>query len=238
MNRGIWGLLLIAIIMTTNADASKWQPYVGAYGTAGMPVVLYGIDYPDQLSCLPIPYSDGAQIELGFVRNSIFCYVGYNYLNSVSASSSKIIYVPEMGQSYTRYEEHYRWKERRILLGVRYGPPSSSKLTPLVGCAVSVGRSINLYEYRESHSFSYLGNVITIRESSQNRQSDISVGLMLECGVAFKLSRFLNASLLGQLHRYESDFGSDANYYTPDHAVVFMPQICLGMQYTFNKLSF
>ncbi len=238
MNRGIWGLLLVVVIMTTNADAGKWKPYVGVHGTFGSPIVSYNLDLPNNIDWLPVGFSAGAQFEVGLQKQGIFYYIGYNYLNSESMGHFTFVDIPGETPSYTKTNEEYWWRERRILFGMRYRPSGVSKLRAVIGSAISVGRFVFEHEFEKTYALPNIGEPAILDKSSQNRQSDISVGLMIECGVALRLSPRLDFTVISQFHRYESFFGHDPYYYTPDHVVVFSPQLCLGMQYTIEKLSF
>lgn len=228
MNRGIWGLLLLAAIMTTNADASKWQPYVQGGFIANQATPFWSFKSFKSSEWLPVPISPGGEIEIGMSSEKYDFYIGYQSVNSYQTSDKRI-------EDYPLLYEEDQWKERRCLLGCRYHWNTSNKqsVIPAIGGALSLGRS-SWDHYHEENIAGWMGDITHFRDRS-NRQSKIGLGVMGEGAIVFFANKPLSLLARAQVQWYERRFADDSVNATSENLSVLTTDYTLSLRYTLPR---
>jgi hypothetical protein len=198
----------ITILLIASANAAEFRPFFGLSSCTDIVHPLYGLQSTTRSSSLEEMIAYGTQTEIGADFGNYSVFLGYHFFSST--------------ESWTDYDFN-RWKEKRVLLGFRWHGYLNEKLPikPMVGFTVSYGLS-TLYQWEEGWFYS----------SDRTIVSGNSLGQMLELGILVRTKYSADIIIATQVQRLEASFDIKHDY-PPNHYVVIIPALRLGLQYRF-----
>ena len=237
--------LLIVLCICSSGFTGEWRPYVGVGGVADQPIPFHLYNFPQSMSgeWLPITVSFGTEFEVGIQKQRSEFYLAYHTNNSFVSCTTYGTSAPVDFWTWISSVEYEQtsWEERRGLIGYRYRFKSQSPVTPIIGTAISLGRSTFREYYSERTTlFAYdttthEETITTLDSYHYSRKSDrpLRPGIMVESGIEISIYKTLSFQPTFQTHFF-SMRRKVGNIWAmeQDYAVV-VPTLQLQLRYAF-----